>query len=172
MFDMNHQIAGGQRRGVAQEILGLATAFRAPDQPVPQHVLFGNHRQRPGRLPVRGEALLQRPDGKAQRAGLIGQVAQVGDGLGALDPFVRDQPRQTFARPFRETGDHHSARGLQAADVIGQRLEHIILGHPIGLVHAESIGDQMVTCQALRGGSARIGSARVPRCSAHERGLA
>ena len=125
MFDMDDQIARRQRGGVAQEILGLAAAFRPPDQPVAQHILFRDDGQPPGRLPVRGKALVQRPDRQPQRAGLVGQIAQVSDGLGARDPLIGDQPGQTFARAFGKAGDHHPAVAQNFPKISSQRFEKV-----------------------------------------------
>ncbi len=57
VFHMHDQITGRQGLRFGQEILGAPPFARPTDQPVAQHILFGNHSQ-----VRRGEPVLKRPN--------------------------------------------------------------------------------------------------------------
>jgi len=90
MIQMHHQIARRQGLRLSQEILSLAAFLWRADQPVAQHVLFGNHRQ-----PRRFKPVFQRPNRQMQPA--FSNPCAVGDRDRLGQSFVFDQSRQTFA---------------------------------------------------------------------------
>lgn len=96
VIDMHHQISGAERLRLGQKIFGLAAFLRRADQPVAQHILFGNDSDVLTVLPRTLEPVLQRPDGQMQAA--LANAGGVRDGDGFGKAFVFDQPGQAFAR--------------------------------------------------------------------------
>ena len=93
VFDMHHQIAGGEAVHLAQEVFGLAAAARLGHQPVAQHILFGDDGKARG-----GEPGLERPDHQEQSAFAIRHFAHVLDALCARHALIGEQPFEPFAR--------------------------------------------------------------------------
>ena len=102
MIHMHHQIAGAERLCLGQEILGPALALGLADQPVTQHVLFGNDRQIRGLKPV-----FQCPNSKVQTP--LADPRSIGDRDHLGQPFVFDQASQPLACAVRVAGHHHRA---------------------------------------------------------------
>ena len=63
MLDMGDQVAGRQRRGLGDKILGAALTRLGPHHAVAQHILFAHHRE-----VLRLEAMLDAQTGDAHRA--------------------------------------------------------------------------------------------------------
>ena len=120
MIDMNHEVTGGQRLRFGQKILGPAFAFGRANEPVAEHVLFGNHGQ-PAVVERCLEPMLQGPDGKVKagpaHAGDVGHRDRFGQ------TFVFDQTRKSFPRALGIGGDDHRPAVQCCANMVGQRPE-------------------------------------------------
>ena len=93
VIHMHHQIAGAEALRLCQEILGPALFLGCADEPVAQHVLFGDHCHI-GRF----KPALQRPDRQMQPP--LADAARVTDVDRFGQPLIFDQPGQPFARAF------------------------------------------------------------------------
>ena len=127
MVDVDDEIARRQTGRFRQEVLGALAPPRRADQPVPEHVLLGDHRQTRGL-----EAVLQRPDGEAEVAGPRLSAAQVGglaDRAGVGGAAVGEEAGEAFAGAGGVAGDDDVALAAAVGDVGGQRPEeaHLLL---------------------------------------------
>jgi hypothetical protein len=108
VIDMDDQIAGRQALRLGQEVLGPPLAARRADQPVAQHVLFGDHRQARCLEPVfKGKRCQE------QRAGAVRHVADVASKPGTDHALIFQKPLKPFPRAVGIGGQDH-LRGFQA----------------------------------------------------------
>ncbi len=107
MVDMHHQVTGREGVGLGQEVIRPAAFFRRPDQPVAQHVLFGDDGEPAALFKPRLEAVFQRPDREEHAAMALGHVAEIGDLGRRGQTLVGQQPLEPLARALGIGGDHH-----------------------------------------------------------------
>lgn len=101
VVDMHDQIARRQARRLGQEILGALPPSRRPDQPVAEHVLFGDHTEA-----RRLEAMFQSPDRQIEP--FVGpDLPRARDFAGVRHAAVGEKPAQPLARAGRIARDHH-----------------------------------------------------------------
>ena len=127
VIHMHHQLAGAEALGLGEEILGPAPAPRGADQAIAEDVLLADDAEL---LPLRLEALLERPDGEMHAAGFarpraFGDVAPIGDEARAIKPLIGQQPLKPLARALGKAGDDHLRPFALCLDMIGQLLEQV-----------------------------------------------
>ena len=115
---MNDEIAGRQRLRLGQEVFRPPALLGTADQPVAQHVLFGDDRQA-----LRLEPVLQRPDGQPEAALPLADVADVARGGRRGDPLVLQKAPEAFARTFGIGGDDNRAILQARFQVVGEGTE-------------------------------------------------
>ena len=119
VIDVHHQVAGGERRGLGQEIGGPAPAARA-GQAVAENVGLGDHRQAVG-----FESGVERQDGalRSLRVGGLGGLPIGGQG-DALQSMVGQHHPKTLGGALGPGGEQHPfALAAERAGVVGGGLE-------------------------------------------------
>jgi hypothetical protein len=123
---VDDEVAGGQRRGVGEEVLLPPPSLRSADEAVAEDVLLGDHRE-PRRLEARLE--FEHGDMKAVRL----HVRDAGDLGDAGEALVLQQARHALAGTGRVGRDDDGGTAPALLDVTGERSEEIgAVGLPLG----------------------------------------
>ena len=121
VVDVDDEIARGEAGGLGQEVLGALAAARGADQPVAEDVLLGDDGEAGGL-----EAVLERPDGEAEAARLVGlarEVGGLGDRAGVGDAAVGEEAGEAFAGAGGVARDDDVALAAAVGDVGGEGAE-------------------------------------------------
>ena len=122
VVDMDHEVAGRERRDLLQHVRAAARLLAAADQPVAEDVLFADDREIAGL-----EALFEAHDGQRRRAGRQAErLAQSADRLGPLEAMFGEHAAQPVPRALGPGRDHHLlARRAERSDVLHGRVEDV-----------------------------------------------
>ena len=122
VIDVDDEVAGGERGGFREHVLGAALALLLADEAVAENILLADD----GEI-VRLEAVLHRDDRERQRAGARAFGLRVGgDQLLRFHPVLGEHMAQALARAVAPAGDDDAkAVVAQSADVPDRRVEHV-----------------------------------------------
>ena len=119
---MDDQVALAQGRGLGDEALGRPPLLGRPRQPIADDVLFADDFQA-----IQHEAVLDRPDGDAERAGRQAlHRGEVGNGHRRRGAVLLQQVLQAARRAFGVARDQHApAGGVGRLHVLGHHVEQV-----------------------------------------------
>ena len=122
VIDVDDEIAGAQRGGFRQHVLGAPLTLALTDQAVAENILLAEHGEIFGL-----EAMLQRDHRERHRARPGGFHLRVrGDEFVRFQPVVGEHMAQPLPRTVRPAGDDHRlAGGAQRPQMRDRRLEHV-----------------------------------------------